>query len=118
MSTSRPSERRTTDLGRIARVGAVIGLVTVAPVLVTAVGPQVLAALRPGGLIGPHLLGLRSGGTLTGLRSGAAALTGLKPLSMPIPVGPADRVRVTLLRVSWRRRLDTLRPGDGDMTGR
>ncbi|MFI0444975.1 hypothetical protein [Actinomadura sp. 6N118] len=97
-------------LGRAAGIGALIGLAAVAPVLVTAVGPQVLAALRPGGLIGPHLLtGLRPGGTLTGLRAGTGALTGLKPLSMPIPVGPADRVRVTLLKASLRRRLDALR---------
>lgn len=106
---------------RAAGIGAVIGLAACAPVLMTTVGPQVLAALRPGGLIGPHLLtGLRPGGTLAGLRSGGgtlngirattASLTGLKPLSMPIPVGPADRARVTLLRAACRRRLEDLRP--------
>lgn len=108
--SSRLEPRDPGTLGRAAGIGALIGLAAVAPLLVTAVGPQVLAALRPGGLIGPHLLtGLRPGGTLTGLRTGTGALTGLKPLSMPIPVGPADRVRVTLLKASLRQRLGTLR---------
>jgi hypothetical protein len=95
-------------LRRAAGLGALVGLAAVTPALFLTVGPQVLNALRPGGLIGPQLLtGLRTG-MFTGLRPGG--LTGLRLPPMPMPqVGPADVVRVSLIKASYRRRIRDIR---------
>lgn len=95
-------------LRRAAGLGALVGLAAVTPALILTVGPQVLNALRPGGLIGPQLLtGLRAG-TFTGLRPGSLAGLRLPPMPMP-QVGPADAVRVSLIKARYRHRISDFR---------
>src|SRR4051812_4688103 len=95
-------------LRRAAGLGALVGLAAVTPALILTVGPQVLNALRPGGLIGPQsLAGLRTG-TFTGLRPGTLAGLRLPPMPMP-QVGPADAVRVSLIKARCRHRISDFR---------